>query len=102
MNAEYTLEDPSTQIGSPSVYEPIIEAECIANDDMEAVVRVSTPVGGDLALYLKADCGHAPRKVELVDGEAIFVFTKLGMPSGTNATIKIGTKFYSNLTTLVV
>lgn len=102
LNAEYTLEDPLTPIGSPSVYEPIIDAECISNDDIEAVVRVSTPVGGDLTLYVKSDCGHVPRKVELVDGAGIFVFTKLGMPSGTNATIKIGTKFYSNLTTLVV
>ena len=102
MNTEYTLEDPSTPIGSPSAYEPIIDAECISNDDMEAVVRVSTPTGGDLTLYVKSDCGHAPRKVELVDGAGIFVFTKLGMPRGTNARLKIGTKFYSNLTSLVV
>lgn len=91
-----------TLTSGQKTYMPLIELAVGATDQTGTTITVTLASGGNAELYLKADKGFVPGKVQTVNSQASFKFVPLAMASGDVATIKVGFRYFSNLKSIQV
>jgi len=84
----------------PKFYYPEISLSEINKDNKETTIEVTTPLSVNEYVYIKTDYGHTPTKIKLVNGKGKFIFTPIGMSNEDVATVKVGYRFYSNISSI--
>ena len=84
----------------PKFYYPQLSLSEINKDNEGTTIEVTTPPSVNGYVYIKTDYGHVPTKIKLVDGKGKFIFTPIGMTNEDVATVKVGYRFYSNISSI--
>lgn len=69
----------------------------ISREEDNIILQINAPETVNNTFYAKSNAGVVQNKIEVVNGVGRFVFSTIGMVDGSEATIKVGLKYFSNL-----
>lgn len=96
------IESPHVMTTGRKSYWPTIHLSEWHRDDSYVIIRAQMAEHVNETLYVKSACGSLPNTVEVRNGDAFIPLSIKDMAPGQGTTIKVGFKYFSNVSSIEV